>query len=344
MVGRAPDIGAFEGGRVTLVHLTDLHLLAPVGDAIYVGVSYEPRLWDVDSYLAGIAASLPPGVSPDALIITGDIVDLASESSTYTTPLGSASRAQWDDTYLGYRAFKALCEQWFPNAPVFATVGNHDYREHPLYPWTWSDDQGISDAFLEELPYAPVEILPLGASLGIQTENDITLVMLNSGHDAIASSQLQQTELYPYLLEYALNGEHVIDVLHDIPPPNSVGQYVGMFAYGSGLGDEQLDVLGQYMALHPSSTYIIACHHPIVYDRMTIAYNIGEILDLCRQYPVSYVLSGHAHQPFEIEVQWGEEKETIFEIAGAAMSGQFALLFVPLGNVAEYDITYAHST
>ncbi len=339
-LGHGPDIGAFEGGRVVLIHITDLHLLAPDGDTLYVGVSYEPRPWNAEAYLAGIAATLPAGISPDVVVITGDIVDLASSEATFVTSLGVVSRAQWDDTYKGYLAFKALCEEVFPGVPIYETVGNHDYREHPLYPWTWNDDQGIDELFFDTMSYEPVSIIPLDQSAGVVSVTGLTLVLLNSGHDIVASPTFQETVLYPYILSHTMDAPDIIESLREGSLPSGFEQYIGMMAYGSGFSDVQIQELSLYMNANPSDTYIVACHHPVVYGSMTITGNVEGVLDLCRQFRVPYMLSGHIHASSELPIIWDTGTDTVFTVAGAAMSGGYGILYIPIGSVEPHDLCY----
>ncbi|HHN81464.1 MAG TPA: hypothetical protein ENN11_02440, partial [Methanomicrobia archaeon] len=224
--GDAPDMGAYEGGRHVLLHLTDLHLLAPVGDTAYTGVNLEPRLWDVETFISSVASSVPGDLEVGTVVITGDIVDLATTEPTYQTPLGSVTREQWDDTYRGYELFRDRLETAFPGVPIYDVVGNHDYREHPFYPWLWGDESGIDDAFRSAMNYAPLTVVELSGTDGLY------LVLLSSGHDAPRPDGLHETVIYPYLAEHAANGDDIISYLTGQAVPEGVEGFLGGLAYG----------------------------------------------------------------------------------------------------------------
>jgi len=335
-VGDGPDIGAFEGGRHVVLHLTDLHLLAPVGTTSYTAVNLEPRQWDIDTFLSTVASSMPMGLAVDTIVITGDLVDLATTSPTYQTPLGSVTRAQWDDTYKGFELFKERLIEIFPGADIHDVVGNHDYREHPFYPWLWGDEAGIDEAFRSVMNYAPLTVVQLSES------DDVRLVLLSSGHDASRPDDLHETVLYPYLAEQAENGDEVVAYLTGQTVPGGIEGFLGGLAYGSGFSDAQMDALQDMMDERPDATFVMACHHPVVYHQMTITRNITRFLDICRTHDVPYVLSGHIHAPSTIEATWDTGGETAFVIAGAAPSGQYGYLVLPLGDVPVSEQTYLH--
>jgi hypothetical protein len=274
--GGGPDIGAFEGGRHVLLHLADLHLLAPMGATSYTAVNLEPRQWDIDAFLSTVAQTAPMELAVDTVVITGDLVDLATTSSTYQTPLGSVTREQWDDTYRGYELFKERLAETFPDASIYEVVGNHDYREHPFYPWLWGDDVGIDEAFRSAMNYAPLGVVELSGS------DDLRLVLLSSGHDASRPDDLHASVIYPYLTEHAENGDEIVAYLNGQTVPGGIEGFLGGLAYGSGFTDAQMDGLQDMIDERPDATYVVACHYPVVYHQMTVTQNIPRFLDICR--------------------------------------------------------------
>ena len=331
-VGARADLGAFEGGRAVLVHLSDTHLLAPDGDTLYIGVNTTPRAWDTGILFARIHEALPPSWDVTAFLVTGDIVDLATTQATYTTPVGTVTEPRWERTYVGYLAFKERLAASFPGVPVYETVGNHDYREHPLYPWVWGDMEGIDEGFYSAFSYEPIQVVTL--------EDDIVLVLLSSGHDVIATKAYQESVLYPYLALHADNAEEILHLLRGGEMPAGLEGYIGGLAYGSGITAAQIAGLDAAIRAHPDKQEILACHHPVVYHQMTVTRNVPSLLDLVRTSDVPFVLSGHIHQPSLLEVSWDTGHTTAFAIGGAAPSSSFGLLCLPLGNAEPCDTPY----
>ncbi len=97
------QFGQYPPARRTLIHLSDTHLLA--GGALLGG-----RYDTAEGLRRGLEAVRRTGISPDALVITGDLTDLGEEDA--------------------YRALRECVEPFAAElrAPVIWVAGNHDER------------------------------------------------------------------------------------------------------------------------------------------------------------------------------------------------------------------------
>jgi len=135
--GRYFDIGPYESTVITALHLTDPHLLAPIGGQLAYGKGYYTFLWEGHDALLDSIDELLDGKPPDIFVFSGDIVNWATNSESYQTILGETyTVTEWKDTYKGYLLLKEILTEHFNEVPIFETPENHDYREHPYFFWT----------------------------------------------------------------------------------------------------------------------------------------------------------------------------------------------------------------
>ncbi len=334
--GKEFDCGAYESGRVTILQLSDLHLLAPLGDDILYGKAYDTYIWDnAAGFVEGINGHIMGlGLVTDAIVVTGDMVNWATESDSYKTILWQEEvHPEWERTYLGYEAFKSLLQTEFGNVPIYDTVGNHDYREHPFYLWTWLDDEGIGQQFIEAMNYSPLTTIDLSEALGMQCVDPINIVLLNTGHDNPINTNPLENQILPFLIKNTKNYDEIYAALGNAPLYSSIIESIGKSAYGSGFYTSQIEELDAFFRAWNNTTNLIYCHYPVVYAYDTVSYNIGPFLELCMAYDVPYVFSGHIHQNSPIYVEWENGSTTNFNIVGAAYDGHYSFVTYCFGSV-----------
>lgn len=334
--GRGCDIGAYEAAVITILQISDLHLLAPLDQELTYGRGYETYIWEGFEDLMGEIVEKDERIGIDLVIVTGDLVNWATDSTTYNTILGETYVVtEWENTYEGYLLFKELLLERLGNVPIFETVGNHDYREHPYQFWTWSDKTGIDEGFLLAMNYADYSYIEVSSLLDIPLNKGIIIHIMNSGCDRIGSLDLRDRILLPYLAINAENYDELRSTLENAGTSSSLAGFLEDLAYGSGFDDGQLQGLSSSLAKHGNDINLVFDHYPIVYPKITITNNIGEFLDLCRSYGVALVSGGHTHQNQSIDVDWSDGPETTFMTVGSAIDGAYCLIHIMVGSVGD---------
>jgi len=331
--GKHHDMGAYESAVVNILQLSDPHLLAPVYGQLAYGKGYDTYIWEnVDTFLSQIENDAgPKGI--DLVVITGDIVNWSTNSDTYKTFFGeNFVVTEWKNTYEGYVLFKEKIIQHFGDIPILEVTGNHEYREHPFLFWTWNDTIGIDENFMEQINYSDYIMVSLSSILNMPLKNDILIHLLNSGHDVIGTNYILNNLLLPYLSHNAVNFDELLPRLEGGMNANNLYEFSENLAYGSGFNDSQIDSLTFNTQQFPENINLIFCHHPIVYPGITISKNIDDFLDICKDFIVPFVFSGHTHTNESYPVEWMNGSNTFFNTVGSAIENEYCLISCQLGN------------
>lgn len=333
-LGKGPDIGAYEQYRISLLHLSDLHLLAPDGQMLMVGQSYDALKWEhVESMLEEIGAASQHMGGIDVVVVTGDIVNWATDSMWAYPVLGqSYSDESLNGTYKGYEAFKLLVYRYLGDVAIFEVPGNHDYREDPYRPWEWLDRKGISDNFYDSYNHESYKSVCLDEVLGITLTPRIRLILLDSGTDALGMPNGSTQIIMDALDGLARDTGTVASFLASATSMYD-GNIMGAISYGSGFENLQMDALQKEASLHQGDYMVICCHNPIIFPHMTPLMNLSYFLQLVASNNVGFVLSGHTHVQNTLHIEWNNGSQTSFLSSGATYQGHYNIVsFVSTGE------------
>jgi len=162
--------------KITILHLSDLHLLNHAR-----GDKYSIMDWKtVETFVDELRTDLKDE-EIDFVVITGDLVNWATDRRCYHSTMGIMCEDAWDDTYEGYEQFVSLLKKEIGYPIVYNVVGNHDYRCDPFAIATWFYDD-VSEEFKSRFNYEDFKIVELSLS---SSNSNLNLILMNSGHDAL---------------------------------------------------------------------------------------------------------------------------------------------------------------